>query len=934
LTLAEPKDVALFFLLGGPAACLVNASLSTLALRLLGIVGPAGTADNWWIWWTGDTFGVLIGAPVVLTLIGRPREEWRANRRKVAIALLALTTLLCLACGEVARRDHQRAIGIFSRDAERATASFSAQFERPLYALEAIRSTIAALHGANGVSLQGSADFWLRGARRMRAIGWAESVARQQVPAFEAQVRERQHEPGYRVFDAPADMQTSDTAGDPDVVAIREMHGGNPGAVGLNLLSFTPVRAATLSALRTLQPAASAGFHLLPNEGGDAIVVVYQAVREQAHSGVVFVTLQLPTTFAEVSAQTPSYLHWCLWDETPGNTGLHQLAGGRECERASARSFRHRSSMSFAGRDWRIEAVADEGFVPDTRRWNARLLAVSGLVAIAIVGAMLLTITGRARRIEAAVTDRTADLHSEIAERRRAEAAWRESEQRLRAILDHVPIGVIYASLDGRIVDGNPRLCALSGYPIEELVGMSALWLTHPDDRDGDRELMQRLLAGDLPLYRNRRRYLRKDGTTIPVETVVTALRDDTGRPQMIVGVVEDISDQLRRQDAERERDQAEAANQAKTDFVSRMSHELRTPLNAVLGFAQLLHHHADPASPAQLQWIEQIQQAGWHLLRMIDDTLDLSRIESGSLRLELADLSLDAVIGQTLAFVQQEAAKRNIALERPARSGLSVRGDATRVKQILTNLLSNAVKYNAEGGRVSVTVRQEGAEAEIEVRDTGPGMTPAQQAQLFQPFNRLGRDKESDGTGIGLVISKYLAELMSGRLEVESAPGRGSSFRLRLPMADARAAVAAGTAEPQAPPAAAGARQRLVHYIEDNEVNAEVMRGIVATLDGVRLEVWPTGAQGLDAIRREPPGAILLDMHLPDIDGIGILRHVKQDPKTAAIPVIVVSADATLQRVKQALALGAQDYITKPMHAQTVLDSLRQVLAIGAARP
>jgi CheY-like chemotaxis protein/anti-sigma regulatory factor (Ser/Thr protein kinase) len=313
----------------------------------------------------------------------------------------------------------------------------------------------------------------------------------------------------------------------------------------------------------------------------------------------------------------------------------------------------------------------------------------------------------------------------------------------------------------------------------------------------------------------------------------------------------------------------------------------------------------------------------------MINDTLDLARIESGHVDLEPRTLDLAELVNAAHALVAQTAEKRRIRIEIHLGLGAqAVIGDATRVKQILTNLLSNAVKYNLEGGNVIVASRMadEGRVA-LDVIDTGAGMNPQQLAQLFQPFNRLGQESGTvEGTGIGLVISLRLAELMGGTLHARSSVGMGSTFTLELP----RAAVAptpsdhdddGGLIEP------AAYRRRVIHYVEDNETNAEVMRGILALRPQVELEVSTLGLDGLAAIQRRRPSLVLLDMQLPDIDGLELLRHLQAGADTSDIPVIVVSADATEARISQAIAAGATHYLTKPVNVPTLLAAVDSVL-------
>ncbi|MDQ6680491.1 MAG: ATP-binding protein, partial [Pseudomonadota bacterium] len=392
---------------------------------------------------------------------------------------------------------------------------------------------------------------------------------------------------------------------------------------------------------------------------------------------------------------------------------------------------------------------------------------------------------------------------------------------------------------------------------------------------------------------------------------------------------VEDITEHLRLEEAEQARESAESSNRAKSEFLSRMSHELRTPLNAMLGFAQLLEiDRRNPLTPTQRPWVGQIQQAGWHLLEMINDVLDLSRIESGNVRLQTDTLELTGLVEATVAMVASDAEARAVVVSQQLQAGAAtVVGDATRVKQILTNLLSNAVKYNRDGGRIHIASRLGAADTvEIAITDTGLGMTAAQMVDLFKPFNRLGRERTAhEGTGIGLVISQRLAELMGGALTAKSVAGQGSSFILALPRAVNPDTVRSDLDLLETAPA--DYHRRVVHYVEDNETNVEVMRGILAQRPQVQMAVSITGLDGLAAIRADRPDLILLDMHLPDIDGLDLLRHLKADRLTAHIPIVVVSADALAQQIAETLEAGAQRYLTKPVSVGELLGVVDDLL-------
>ena len=654
----------------------------------------------------------------------------------------------------------------------------------------------------------------------------------------------------------------------------------------------------------------------------------------RAVRGVVFAVLLIEDALSSVLGDAPDYLTACIVDTdapTPGTA----LLGSRRCGEATAAAHAGHPllvrALPFAGRQWRLFIAAPRSAVPGAGHSNAWLFAIAGQLGTAALGALLLAVTGRTRRIESAVRQRTAALTSEMRDRLATEGALRDSETQFRNIFNHAPIGIVYTDIEGRVMQANPHFCELVGRPAEVVESMNESDFVHPDDRDAHAELTARLIRGELPLYRRTESYLTGDGATVRVRSVLMLLRDMRGSPHRIVSVVEDITEHLRLEEAERARDRAETANRAKSEFLSRMSHELRTPLNAMLGFAQLLGLESrQPLSPTQSDWVAQIQSAGWHLLEMINDVLDLSRIEAGTFRLSNGRQALAEVLAASWSMVAAPAAARGIVMTQDlAACATEVQADATRLRQILTNLLSNAVKYNVDGGRIEVRARRgEGGQVEITVADTGLGMTEAQLADLYQPFNRLGRESSpQEGTGIGLVISRRLAELMGGSLQASSEPGVGTSFLLALPAVAGPEHAASGGTTPR-PPRAADYRQRRVHYIEDNETNVEVMRGILAQRPQVEFEVSMTGHGGLAAIRRPPPDLVLLDMHLPDSDGMALLRELKADAATAAIPVYMVSADALPAQVEAAHSAGAAGYLTKPVNIAELLAVVDAALA------
>ena len=427
--------------------------------------------------------------------------------------------------------------------------------------------------------------------------------------------------------------------------------------------------------------------------------------------------------------------------------------------------------------------------------------------------------------------------------------------------------------------------------------------------------------------------YIRKDGSRFPAIVSITALRDDYDG---IIGYLLIGADNSVRKQVEAElinaKAAAEKANLAKSDFLSSMSHELRSPLNAILGFAQLMESGSPLPTPAQKASIDQILQAGWYLLELINEILDLALIESGKLSLSLEPMSLVDVLLDCQAMIEPQAQKSGIRMSFPQfDSPYFVKADRTRVKQVLINLLSNAIKYNRARGTVEVTCSASTAKRiRISVQDTGEGLSPEKLAQLFQPFNRLGQEASAEeGTGIGLVVSKRLVELMGGEIGVESTVGVGSVFWIELNLA-AEPQPAAGADEPLAPIQARvqhGAALRTLLYVEDNRANMQLVEQLIARRPDMRLLSAGDGTRGIALARTHQPEVILMDINLPGISGIQALKILREDPATAHIPVLAISANAMPHDIKKGLEAGFFRYLTKPIKVNEFMEALDMAL-------
>ncbi|MDZ4103132.1 MAG: ATP-binding protein [Hydrogenophaga sp.] len=431
--------------------------------------------------------------------------------------------------------------------------------------------------------------------------------------------------------------------------------------------------------------------------------------------------------------------------------------------------------------------------------------------------------------------------------------------------------------------------------------------------------------------------YIRKDGSRFPAIVSITALRDDAGG---LIGYLLIGTDNSARKLVEMQLNDAvaaaEKANLAKSDFLSSMSHELRTPLNAILGFAQLVESGTPALTPAQKRSIDQILKAGWYLLDLINEILDLALIESGKLSLSVEPVSLQEVLMECRSMVESQARQRSIGMAFPRLPAQSyVKADRTRLKQVLINLLFNAIKYNQPSGHVSVECAEPTpGTLRISVRDTGAGLSPEQVSQLFQPFNRLGQEGgKEEGTGIGLVVTQRLVALMGGEIGANSTQGVGSVFWVEMALATAPGLSLEISNEPPPVQAVDGEVMYTVLYVEDNPANLELVEQIIARRSNLRLLGAADASLGIEFARVYRPEVILMDINLPGMSGTEAMKVLRSDPATAHIPIIALSANAVPRDIERGLEAGFFNYITKPIKVGQLMDAIDAALAISRQR-
>jgi PAS domain S-box-containing protein len=510
----------------------------------------------------------------------------------------------------------------------------------------------------------------------------------------------------------------------------------------------------------------------------------------------------------------------------------------------------------------------------------------------------------------------------DVSERHEAEAALQESEQRFNRMMSSTDVGFFLRD-PTQMLYMNPSFLRIFGAD-SDLPGASVpdvMAMIHPDDREQAADVTSRADRGEST--QAELRIVRPDGEVRWIRATNDPVHDASGRAVQVAGTIEDVTKRKITEAALRsaQRD-AERANMAKSEFLSRMSHELRTPLNAVLGFAQLLE--LDQLSESQATAVGHILRGGRHLLEMINDVLDISRIETDQLEITTEPVLVSEVLADTIELMQPLSNQAGVQVLFDASDPDAARfvlADKRRLRQVLLNLLSNAIKYNQRGGQVDVRCDLAGEDqVRLRVTDTGKGIRLEDQHRLFTPFDRLGeQSSDVDGTGIGLALTQRLVAIMGGHLDVESEVGVGSSFSVVLPQAPSRKAKPGDMAAREV----ATLSGSILLYIEDNLPNVQLVQSIVRRRPRWTMVHAGQGGHGLELIHNQHPTLILLDLNLPDMNGIDIVHALKSSPDTAAIPLVIVSADASPQQIRRLHDAGAIRYLTKPLGVVEILGLL-----------
>ena len=518
-------------------------------------------------------------------------------------------------------------------------------------------------------------------------------------------------------------------------------------------------------------------------------------------------------------------------------------------------------------------------------------------------------------------------------------ARLRDEERRYRNVVNAVREAIFQADIEGRLTFLNPAWTAMTGFSVEESLGRSGFDFVHPDDRELNLELYSRMLGNRDEDGRGALRFVTRTGGVRWLEVCARLSTDDQDRPTGIIGTLDDITERKLAEEAQaRARDELARTSRLKDEFLANMSHELRTPLNSILGLTEALLEEAyGPVNERQATFLSNIEESGRHLLTLINDILDLSKVEAGTLGLELHPVAPADVCSASLRMVKQTAARKKQRLSLRVEEGVpEVLADERRLKQVLVNLLSNAVKFTPEGGSIGLDVTFDGARSAVSfaVWDTGIGISPEGMTLLFRPFVQLdgGLARKHEGAGLGLALVYRLTELQNGSVTVESAEGRGSRFTVRVPALDPVSTDAAEASMEyeecdSVPPGARalpGSGRFTVLLAEDNELNVQTLMPYLQHA-GYRVELARDGFEAVSAAQSTLPDLVLMDVQMPRMDGLEAIRRIRTDERLAGVPIIALTALAMPGDRDRCLSAGADDYVSKPFRLRRLVSLVRK---------
>ncbi|MBX2861054.1 MAG: CHASE domain-containing protein [Vampirovibrio sp.] len=936
---------------GGPICSVIAPSIGTVTLILTGVLPEQQMQNTWVTWWFGDTVGVVIFTSLLLIAY----EQYHQSRThdvgerdthvwKVFSGVLMLIMIAGTLWGwhvMRARTEMENEIRF-----EKLVVDGENKIENRLL------SYMDALHGATGLihaSENVEADEWRAYVRALEVetrypgilgIGYIARVPEKNIRQYLNQVRQTLFPDFKRKIIHPEVVAGKD----PFIIQFIEPYVRNKEARGLDIGSEKVRRKAAQKAWDTGNDQVTGIIDLVQDHTNHPGFLLLSPVYKEAAgsspekemrdklTGWVYAPFIGQHIFHDIFSSDNPEVRFAVYDGEISNEKL--IYGSIESPEMSFWKGYTQRNFEFAGRIWVIVWETTPYFKPSLNGFQPLVILVFGLLSTLLMGALLLNLNTARDQAVQAVQKATRELQE-------INRSLQKSESRFRSAMDNAATGMALVAPAGRFIRVNTALCKMLGYTVDELLSRTFQDITHPDDMEINLELLRQVVDGEAETYQLEKRYFHKSGQIVWVRLGVSLVRDDEGQPLYLVAQAQDITEQHQIQaelmDAKEE---ALRALKLKSEFLATMSHEIRTPMNGILGMTEILFK--TEVSPIQRKYLDMVYSSGVSLLTIINDILDFSKIEAGKLALETTGFNLKSFMDETLYPFQQQAEEKGILLWHYVHPDLPdlLKGDPTRIRQIVNNLVGNALKFTHQG-RVEVMVEREPdcgddkCMLHFRVSDTGIGLSEEEKSLIFQPFTQAdgATTRKYGGTGLGLSISSHLVEMMEGKLWVESEKGKGSVFHFTtcLNVLDEKVDSKSDSAYKTGPASQVLPQSVHVLLVEDNEINQVVAINILEDA-GYRVKVAGDGKEALAIFQGETFDIIFMDVHMPEMDGFEATVAIRDMEKTTGrhIPIVALTANAIQGDREKCLAAGMDDYISKPFKSQDVLEVVAKLVQVG----